>query len=163
MISRPVIGVDPGACGAIWVAGGGEPPTFALVDCGSPTEVADALRSVLVAYADAPDAPVAAVERNHASPIMGRQSAFTFGVSWGVVRGALAALEVPVTLVTAQKWRAWALAGRGVPKERADREAMTLEAARDRWPMVEWPKSKAKAQAVACAAFIAAFAAREAE
>jgi crossover junction endodeoxyribonuclease RuvC len=150
-----VIGLDPGACGAMFWFDGDGIPQYALLDCSEPVMVATAL---LAARAEMggkfDDECILALERNHSIPGMGHASAFTFGCSWGIVRGVAAGIQMPVKIVTAQAWRAHALRGRGVPKERKDREAATLAAAMERWPGLEWPKSKAKAQAVACAAFI---------
>ena len=100
-----------------------------------------------------------AVERNHAIPGMGAASAFTFGRSYGILLGVLAAIGVTPVIVRAQDWRAWALGGKAkVPKDRKGREAATVAAAMARWPELKWPKTKRAREAVACAAFIGEFA-----
>jgi crossover junction endodeoxyribonuclease RuvC len=38
-------------------------------------------------------------------PKQGVTSVFTFGVAFGVVRGVLAALHIPVTYITPQSWQ----------------------------------------------------------
>jgi crossover junction endodeoxyribonuclease RuvC len=45
------------------------------------------------------------IERVHALPKQGVTSSFSFGLSYGLVRGVLAALSVPVSLVTPQEWK----------------------------------------------------------
>ena len=105
-----VLGVDPGAGGALAML---DTELEALVVCDMPTAmvrvgkaqrrqisetwVADALREY------EPDC--AYIERVHAMPKQGVTSSFAFGMAYGMVRGALAALRVPVTLVTPQEWK----------------------------------------------------------
>jgi crossover junction endodeoxyribonuclease RuvC len=50
-----------------------------------------------------PDAAV--VELVHAMPKQGVTSTFNFGVGFGVLRGILATLEIPVSFLTPQEWR----------------------------------------------------------
>ena len=105
-----VLGVDPGATGALamWDTGldalavADIPST--LVRTGksrrrqiSETWLADILRSYQ------PDC--AWIERVHALPGQGVTSSFSFGLAYGLVRGALAALQVPVTLITPNEWK----------------------------------------------------------
>ena len=51
------------------------------------------------------DVRLAALEKVGAMPGQGVVSMFTFGHAAGAVAGVLAALEVPVTLVTPQRWK----------------------------------------------------------
>ncbi len=48
---------------------------------------------------------VAYLERVSAMPGQGVSSMFSFGMSYGIVQGALAALEIPVALVSPNKWK----------------------------------------------------------
>jgi crossover junction endodeoxyribonuclease RuvC len=48
---------------------------------------------------------LAVCEWVHAMPKQGVTSVFTFGVAFGVVRGVLAALHIPVTYITPQSWQ----------------------------------------------------------
>ena len=48
---------------------------------------------------------VAYVERVSAMPKQGVSSMFSFGTSYGIVLGVLAALQIPVVLVTPQSWK----------------------------------------------------------
>lgn len=148
-----ILGIDPGRQGAHFLATrAGLGLEYGPLDSSDPAAVAELLRHVKATFY----AFRLVIERNHSMPKMGCASAFTFGVGWGVIQGAAAALEIPTAIVTAQKWRSWALGGM-VPKDRKGREAATLAAARARWPETEWPRSVAKATAIACAAYIGAY------
>jgi len=48
---------------------------------------------------------VAFVERASSMPNQGVASMFSFGTSYGIILGVLAALEIPVILVTPQSWK----------------------------------------------------------
>lgn len=48
---------------------------------------------------------VAFVEQVQSQPTDGAIQAFAFGTAYGVLRGVLAALHIPVTLVTPQVWK----------------------------------------------------------
>jgi len=48
---------------------------------------------------------VAYVEKVYAMPKQGVSSMFSFGTSYGIVLGVLAALGIPVVLVTPQSWK----------------------------------------------------------
>lgn len=101
-----VLGVDPGATGAMAMLDTGldglvvvDMP-FALINKRrvlNETVMADLLRLYQ------PDC--AWVERVHSLPKQGVSSSFSFGMAYGMVRGALAALGVPTTLVTPQEWK----------------------------------------------------------
>lgn len=106
-----VIGIDPGAKGAIAIL----TDTGSLVEVWdmptleikvgkatktriSPEVLAEELRnwdSVRAAY----------MEAVSSSPQMGVSSAFAFGEGFGVVKGVLAALGVPLVLVPPAKWK----------------------------------------------------------
>jgi crossover junction endodeoxyribonuclease RuvC len=45
------------------------------------------------------------VEQVSSMPKQGVSAVFTFGTSYGIVRGCLGALEIPFVLVTPQKWK----------------------------------------------------------
>lgn len=144
-------GVDPGKHGAlVWLAGS-EIGGYG-VDWSSGDDAVAALGPVM-------STDLVAVERNHPVPGMGTVSAFSFGRSYGILLGVLAAMGVEPVIVRAQDWRAWALGGKDrVPKDRKGREAATVAAAMERWPGLVWPKTKRAREAVACAAFIGEFA-----
>ena len=147
-------GIDPGRHGALaWFAEEQPAMGATAVDWSDPGAAVKAFRGLCHA------GDVVAVERNHAIPGMGAASAFTFGRSFGILLGVLAAIGVEPVIVRAQDWRAWALGGKAkVPKDRKGREAATVAAAMARWPELKWPKTKRAREAVACAAFIGEFA-----
>ena len=105
-----VLGVDPGAIGALAML---DTDLGALVVCDMPSTLikigkghrrqisefwlADTLRVW--------QAETAVIERVHALPKQGVTSSFSFGLSYGLVRGVLAALGVSVQLVTPQEWK----------------------------------------------------------
>jgi crossover junction endodeoxyribonuclease RuvC len=53
------------------------------------------------------------------SHLMGRQSAFNFGQGFGVIKGVLATLAIPFTLVTPSKWKGHYNLGRDKDDARA--------------------------------------------
>ena len=105
-----VLGVDPGAGGAFAML---DTELAALVVCDMPVAVVRVgktdrrqisetmLAGILMDYE--PDC--AWIERVHALPKQGVTSSFSFGLAYGLARGVLAALKVPVTLVTPQEWK----------------------------------------------------------
>ena len=107
-----VLGVDPGAGGAIAVFDTGlnavvvdDMPTATVrVGRHERRQISETVLAALVRECD-PD--TAFIERGvHAfSPGQGVTSAFTFGMAYGMVRGVLAALSIPVQLVTPQEWK----------------------------------------------------------
>ena len=105
-----VLGLDPGATGALAMI---DTELAALVVCDMPSTLIKVgkqhrrqisefwLADILRVYE--PDA--AWIERVHALPKQGVTSSFSFGLSYGLARGVLAALGVPVQLVTPQEWK----------------------------------------------------------
>ena len=105
-----VLGVDPGTGGALAML---DTELSALVVADMPIAVIEVgkmkrrqisefwLADLLRLYE--PDC--AWIERVHALPKQGVTSSFSFGLSYGLVRGVLAALSVPVSLVTPQEWK----------------------------------------------------------
>lgn len=106
-----VIGIDPGAKGAIAI----------LTDTGSLVEVWD-MPTLEIKVGKATKTRIspevlaeelrnwdsvraAFMEAVSSSPQMGVSSAFAFGEGFGVVKGVLAALGVPLVLVPPAKWK----------------------------------------------------------
>lgn len=121
-----IVGIDPGMAGAIaW-----------LSDDGFLIEVRDLpvakgqglLPGALGAFLREPDRnPVHAyLERVAARPGAGVSGMFNFGRGYGQIEGVLAALGVPVTLVTPGKWK-------GALRIPADKSASRARAAQ-LWP-----------------------------
>lgn len=76
-------------------------------------------------------ADCAVVEEVGARPEQGASAVFTFGMSVGTILGALSAMELPVEMVTPQKWKGSARLG-GLSKDRAKTAAR--EMATELWP-----------------------------
>mgnify|MGYP006282508445 CR=1 FL=1 len=143
-----VIGIDPGATGALVMLEDGTPiewiemPTMKI---GSATRVnasavADFFGESLVAHVF--------VEQVSARPGQGVSSMFNFGHNVGTIMGVLGALNIPHTLVTPQAWKK-AAGLIGTDKDAARARAIQL------WPQWSDLHKKAKGQALADAALIA--------
>ena len=100
------VGIDIGLTGAIAHLSGEELHVFDMPTLEvnrkrtvSAVQLADLLREIRT-----PDCKVV-VERVAARPGQGVVSMFSFGQSYGVVLGVVAALDLPLTLITPQEWR----------------------------------------------------------
>ena len=110
-----IIGVDPGVSGAIaWLDTQQCPAALRVSDMPvvrvrGKTEISRAdLVNFLTLTLTPPDTGApwqAAVEQVSARPGQGVSSMFNFGKSYGTILGVLAALRVPTTLITPQRWR----------------------------------------------------------
>jgi hypothetical protein len=96
------IGIDPGVGGGIAAIGDGEqyvgPPRLKLKDA-TEHDIAAWLAYINV------DVPFAVIEAVSSSPQMGVVSAFTFGRSYGFLRGLLVGMAIPFAEVRPQKWQ----------------------------------------------------------
>lgn len=144
-----VIGCDPGVGGAIVVLDGDlvldfTPMPSAKVGAKSRVN-APAVADFLLKHVGA---RMAFVERVGAMPNQGTSSMFSFGHSAGVLHGVLAALGIPMGLVTPVAW-----------KKRAGLINQDKDAARglalQLWPQWRALDQKIKGQALADAALIA--------
>ena len=138
------IGIDPGCSGAIVVLDGVKVIEWAIMPTlkvGTNTrvngaELAALLRNFVSAHAY--------LELVGAMPGQGTASMFTFGHAAGVAAGVLAALSIPVTMVTPQSWKKRAGIATGSEKDVARSRAIQL------WP--EWraldPKAKGRKSVV---------------
>lgn len=144
-----ILGVDPGASGAVaWVS-----------DLGHLIEVRDLphvkgegmMPAVLAAWLASPDRrPIHAfVERVASRPGAGVAGMFNFGRGYGQIEGVLAALEIPVTLVTPSKWK-------GSLRIPADKSAARARAAQ-LWPGLAGTFARVKDDGRAEAALIALY------
>lgn len=118
-MSTIVIGIDPGVHGAIGViAPNGsfvyDMPTYKkgkrLRTCDATlSEELDSLREKhLRPFETIAQCEIkihAFVELVHSMPGQGVASMFSFGESFGIIRGVLAALDIPYELVTPQSWK----------------------------------------------------------
>lgn len=99
MKPKVVIGIDPGATGAIALLG----DNLLLAEDwpGDVSGAADLLRSWAATY----HIQMAGLERVASRPGQGVSSVFKFGENFGCWQGLLAALAVPVVLLTPQTWQ----------------------------------------------------------
>lgn len=116
MISRTYVGIDPGSSGALAVL---DHQGDLIAYCDMPTLKTGkrtrvngaALAQFLASLTDQP--LTAYLESAGARPGQGTASMFSFGHSAGVVEGVIAALGIPLSVVTPQTWkRHYGLAGK---------------------------------------------------
>lgn len=146
-----LIGVDVGVSGAIVILQSAACP-IPIEWCRMPTlKVGKSSRvdcAALARYLQDYDCGEAFVEYVHAMPGQGTASMFTFGHAAGAIEGVLAALCIPYTLVTPQRWKK--SAGLiGTDKDAARSRASQL------WPRWAALGKKGEGQAFADAALIA--------
>jgi len=145
-----VIGVDPGASGAIVLLEDGVPIEWTLMPTmkvGSATRVNAA---ALAKWFEDSHAEHAFIEQVGAMPGQGVTSMFNFGHSCGTVMGVVAALVIPHTMVTPQAWKK-AAGLIGMDKDAARARAIQL------WPDWRELDKKGAGQALADAALIARY------
>lgn len=132
-----LVGIDPGLSGAVaWLSDHGhliEVRDLPVAKANGkselmPAALADLLRERMPIHAF--------VERVAARPGAGVSGMFNFGRGYGQIEGVLAALGVPVTLVTPAKWKA----ALRIP---ADKSAARLRAAQ-LWPGLAGTFSRVK-------------------
>lgn len=143
-----VIGIDPGATGAIVMLEDGTPIEWIEMPV---MKIGNATRVNAAAIAEFMHESLAAhvfVESVHSMPKQGVASSFNFGHSAGTVMGVLGALGIPHTLVTPQSWKK-AAGLIGTDKDAARARAIQL------WPNWTDLHKKGKGQALADAALIA--------
>ncbi|QHS08996.1 hypothetical protein [Sinimarinibacterium sp. NLF-5-8] len=100
------IGIDPGAKGGLAMLDTHGGALFADGRCStSAISVADALRSALAVASENESTVIAAIEKTAARPGQGVASMHQFGRNAGWWEGALAALQVPYSIVTPQRWQ----------------------------------------------------------
>jgi crossover junction endodeoxyribonuclease RuvC len=108
-----IIGIDPGASGAIAVFDPSigslaihDMPTLDVIRNGkNKTEISPRLVADIICAAAGPDPVMAVVERVGAMPGQGVSSMFQFGRSVGIIEGVLGSLSVPMTALTPQVWQ----------------------------------------------------------
>lgn len=106
-----VIGIDPGLTGACALCDDGRlADVFDMPVSGKEVDaavLADRLGEWLGQTLEATgDMPHAFVERQQAYPGQGVSTSFQTGRRFGVVLGVIAALDIPMTLVSPAKWKA---------------------------------------------------------
>lgn len=145
-----VVGVDPGASGAIVMLEDGVPIEWTLMPTmkvGSATRVNG---SALAKWFDDAHAEHVFIEQVGAMPGQGVASMFNFGHSCGTVMGVISALATPHTMVTPVFWKK-AAGLIGTDKDAARARAIQL------WPDWRELDKKGAGQALADAALIARY------
>ncbi len=90
------IGIDPGQSGAITIIDGKSVSSFPFKDKTD--------KDILDLFLDIPGDAFAIMEKVHGMPGMGGASMFTFGASYGLLKGILYASIIPFDLVPPQRW-----------------------------------------------------------
>lgn len=145
-----VVGIDPGASGAIVLLEDDVPIEWMLMPTmkvGSATRVNAA---ALAKWFEDSQAGHVFIEQVGAMPGQGVTSMFNFGHSCGTVMGVVAALVIPHTLVTPQAWKK-AAGLIGTDKDAARARAIQM------WPHWRELDKKGAGQALADAALIARY------
>lgn len=123
-----VLGIDPGATGALVMLGAEELGVLKVWDCPKNMVEWQACKDCLQAL----QPKLAVVERQQYMPkggrIQGGKSAFSLGVNYGVWLGVLSAVGVEVITVPPTVWQRYVYGSGAVgdPKERALRRAKEL-------------------------------------
>ena len=145
------IGIDPGLYGAIVSL-----DAYGLIRYQSLTPIIQkvegskgkseynlhAMRDALLAAKAEDDSELPAqviIEQVNAMPHDGVASSFRFGMGFGIWRGLVAALELPIQLVRPMEWQKEMLRGR--PRGKATKTSATA-AALDLWPDIEIRRKK---------------------
>lgn len=137
-----VVGIDPGLSGAVCmmlpdygIADLIDMPTFVLPRGGKSKREIDA-HALAQFLSKHPGVAHVFVEQVGAMPGQGVSGMFAFGKSYGIVIGILAALDLPMTLVSSRRWKS----NLGVPalKDGARARASQLMPSGAKW----WPLKK---------------------
>jgi len=121
---KTIIGIDPGASGAISFTNIQAQNEIHVYKC-HPNISGRSLTVDLAKNAFAgKNEVVAYIEKVHAMPHDGRSSLFKFGVNYGVWLGILDSKQIPTVEVSPQKWmNFWKeYHGIGLPKEKKERK-----------------------------------------
>lgn len=122
---KPVyLGVDPGLTGALaWVDAEGRllwvedmPLAEHRVGKSRKNKVPPGVLRAVIENAPCPAPVCAAVEAVHAMPGQGVSSMFTFGMTYGVILGVLAGMDVRVQHVRPQEWKSTVRLPKSAPK-----------------------------------------------
>lgn len=157
------IGIDPGLSGAVAFLPGFDGPDgmVARVEDTPIMNVGDddkvrrkyntaAMAALLRPYSSSTDVTVI-LEAVHSMPKQGVASSFTFGEGLGMWKGIIAALGLPLVMVTPQRWKKEMLADQGKDKSASRYKAIQLfPALADRFSRV---KDDGRAEATLMAAY----------
>ncbi len=98
-----VCGIDPGKTGAIAFIYDHTPDHVTVEDV--PVVGNEINAYALAALIEEYDPDVAMIEQVASMPKQGVRSVFSFGMSYGMTRGIIAALNIPLRFVTPGKWK----------------------------------------------------------
>ncbi len=103
-----IIGIDPGLSGAVahfydGVVTTYDTPIFSIKKGKKVQREVDGVQLATIISRHHPEQVI--LERVNAMPKQGVVSMFNFGRSFGVVEGVVAALQIPITYVTPQRWK----------------------------------------------------------
>lgn len=98
-----ILGIDPGASGAIAFYFPCRPKLIAVEDV--PTAAGEIDCATLARRIAVMQPHVAIIEQVGAMPKQGVSSTFKFGTAYGSVRGVVTALNVPMHLISPQRWK----------------------------------------------------------
>ena len=142
-----VIGIDPGLSGGVTVFGCGSPLAIykmPVVKSGT-KKVLDTHNFVEILKAFN-DVDVAVIEKVHAMPGQGVSSMFNFGMGFGILQGALAALSIPMLFVTPQTWQKGIF--NGIDSKLGKKRSIVY--CKSRWPDIgKWSDGTADAACIA--------------
>ncbi len=129
---KAYIGIDPGKTGAAALLTG--KGNLDIIDYSAPGNVADSIGEWQSKHYVA----LACIEKVHAMPKQGVSSSFNFGTNYGIWQGIFAAFQIPVTLVTPEKWQK-EMTGKN---DGADTKERALNVARRLYPGTDFFKRK---------------------
>jgi len=138
------IGIDPGSTGAVAFLRGDE-AWGEVMDTKDGAGVADLIRSQLREGFRVH----AAIEKVHSMPGNAASSMFKFGEAFGVPKGVLQALQIPLSLVSPKDWNDRAFRDRKRPKAKQERKEAARVAATELWPAASLTRKKDQAVAEA--------------
>ena len=98
-----IMGLDPGVSGAVAFYYPEQRAGISVYDV--PTVGKEINASALYALIKKYSPDLAIVESVHAMPRQGVSSSFNFGVSYGIAKGVIGSLGIPVVFVTPGKWK----------------------------------------------------------
>jgi len=131
-MSKSIIGIDPGAAGAIAVIN----PDKRMAQVwpmpySNKAYDLDRIRQLLE-FDPEDEEPFAVIEKVHAMPKQGVSSTFAFGCGYGILLGMLGAFQIPYHEVPPQTWKKIILAG----ENKDDGKAASIRVARRLFPGV---------------------------
>ena len=144
------IGIDPGLTGAIAKVQGGNIEVWDMptLELRKKRFVNAPMLADLISSIRTPECEVI-LERVSARPGQGVTSMFSFGTSCGIIQGIIAALHLPLTLVSPQEWRKQM----GVPKGKDGSRQRVLELRPDLASRFSRKKDHGRADAVLMALY----------